>query len=129
MLCDGFLNGVDVDLTAAFLANEIAKKMLDFLNGDTFTRERSVGGDAHERAFKTADIGANFLSEESENGIVEAYLPIERFLFENRHPSFDLRWLHFYGKTTLEAGNQTRFEAFYFTGWPVTGEDDLVASI
>ena len=74
---DGFLNGVDGDLAAGLLADQVAQQVLDLVHGDGLACERCEGGYAHERAFEAADVGADFFREEIQHALIDADLPVE----------------------------------------------------
>ncbi len=124
-----FLDGLDVDRVAAFLVQHFAQQTFHHLQGQFLARERGEGGDADQRAFQAADVGADAVARKlmisSGNST-----PMALFLFaQDGHARFDVRRLHFRDQTPLKAGNQPLLQVLDFGGGPVAGQDDLLVRL
>ena len=63
MFGDFFLDDFDADGQPAFFVQNFAQQTFDDFDGQFFAGERRVGGDADERAFEPADVGADAVGE------------------------------------------------------------------
>ncbi len=102
-----------------------AQESFDDVNGQFLARDGGVGGDANQRAFQPADVGANPLRQEINDLVRQFRAHGFGLLAENGRARFDVRRLQIRDEAPFEARDEALLEILDFAGRAVAGQDDL----